>query len=57
MYEELKEEMMELRRRIPLNLICLDCSELNEALITILDNLRNYVVNYYVTENHNHNRR
>lgn len=57
MYEDQKKEMMGLRRRIPLNLICLDCSDLNEALITILDNLRSYIVNYYVTENHNHNRR
>ncbi|XP_023310238.1 dynein heavy chain 3, axonemal [Anoplophora glabripennis] len=57
MYEELKQEMIELRRHIPLNLFCLDCSELNEALVTILDNLRNYIVNYYITENHNHNRR
>ncbi|KAG5895230.1 hypothetical protein JTB14_003447 [Gonioctena quinquepunctata] len=55
-YEEVKNEIIDLRRHVPLNLFSLDCSELNETLYTILDNLRMRIVNYFVLENRNHNR-
>ncbi|CAH1180398.1 unnamed protein product, partial [Phaedon cochleariae] len=56
-YEDIKEEVIDLRRNVPLNFFNLDCSEVNEALYAILDNLRKKTVNFFVQENHNHNRR
>ncbi|KAJ8964394.1 hypothetical protein NQ317_006775 [Molorchus minor] len=56
-YEALKRELIDIRRLIPLNLFNLDCSELNETLITIVDKLRATIVDYFIKENHDHNRR
>jgi dynein heavy chain len=56
-YEELREELIFLRRSIPLNFISLECGELNDTLYKIVDDLRSYIVNYFIAENHNHNRK
>lgn len=50
------EEIMILRQNIPLNLINLNCTILNETLYKIADNLRMYIVNYFIKSNHDHNR-
>ncbi|RZC40467.1 DHC N2 domain containing protein [Asbolus verrucosus] len=55
-YEGLKKEIIFLRRSIPLNFISLECGELNDTLYKIIDDLRSHIVNYFITENHNHNR-
>jgi len=41
---------------IPLNMICLDCSNLNDNLLHLVDGLRLYIVDYFVNENRTHNR-
>lgn len=56
-YEDLKKEIIFLRRSIPLNFISLECGELNDTLYKIIDDIRSYIVNYFITENHNHNRK
>ncbi|XP_008197222.2 dynein axonemal heavy chain 3 [Tribolium castaneum] len=56
-YEELKKEIIFLRRSIPLNFISLECGELNDTLYKIVDDIRSYIVNYFIAENHIHNRK
>ncbi|XP_076256705.1 dynein heavy chain 3, axonemal [Rhynchophorus ferrugineus] len=56
-YEELKNEIISLRRSIPLNMINLDCSDLNETLYEIIDGLRTKIVNYFIEDNHVLNRK
>lgn len=56
-YEEIKNEIIDLRRSIPLNMIMLDCSHLNETLYKIIDGLRTKIVNFFIDENHQLNRR
>ncbi|XP_050297987.1 dynein axonemal heavy chain 3 [Anthonomus grandis grandis] len=55
-YEELKNEIIELRRSIPLNMFLLDCGDLNEILYKIIDGLRTRIVDYFIEENHTLNR-
>lgn len=55
-YEDLKKELIFLRRSIPLNFISLECGELNDTLYTIIDDIRTHIVDYFINENHNHNR-
>ncbi|KAK9888347.1 hypothetical protein WA026_000602 [Henosepilachna vigintioctopunctata] len=56
-YEKKKNEIIDLRRNIPLNMINLDCSILNETLYNIVDALRMHIVKYFVDETHNTNRK
>lgn len=56
-YADLRDEMIFLRRSIPLNFISLECGELNDTLYNIVDNIRSHIVNYFITENHDHNRK
>ncbi|KAK6624385.1 hypothetical protein RUM44_011244 [Polyplax serrata] len=56
MYKEICEEITFLRKMIPLNLFCLDCTELNNQLYNMVDGLRKYIVDYFMTENRSHNR-
>ncbi|XP_030747452.1 dynein heavy chain 3, axonemal isoform X2 [Sitophilus oryzae] len=56
-YEALKNEIIDLRRSIPLNMINLDCGQLNETLYQIIDGLRSKIVNYFIEENHALNRK
>ncbi|KAL1497384.1 hypothetical protein ABEB36_008364 [Hypothenemus hampei] len=55
-YEDIKNEIILLRRSIPLNMIALDCSELNEILYQIIDGLRTKIIDYFIEENHTINR-
>ncbi|CAG9767321.1 unnamed protein product [Ceutorhynchus assimilis] len=55
-YEELKNEIIELRNSIPLNMFLLDCSELNETLYDIIDGLRSKIVDHFIDENYSLNR-
>ncbi|XP_068084555.1 dynein axonemal heavy chain 3 [Anabrus simplex] len=55
-YDDLKKEIIFLRRTIPLNFISLDCSGINDTLWTIIDNHRSFLVNYHVDTNRTHNR-
>lgn len=49
--------MIFLRRSIPLNMLSLECGELNDALIKIIDGMKAYIVDDYIVNNHNLNRR
>ncbi|KAH1026251.1 hypothetical protein HUJ05_010798 [Dendroctonus ponderosae] len=55
-YEEIKNEIIDLRRSIPLNMITLDCEQINETLYSIIDDLRMKIVDYFIDENHALNR-
>ncbi|XP_066246402.1 dynein axonemal heavy chain 3 [Euwallacea similis] len=55
-YKKIKDEIIELRRFIPLNMIMLDCSDLNETLYKIIDELQMKIINFFIEENHNLNR-
>lgn len=57
LYDELKKELIFLRRSIPLNFISLECGDLNDLLYNTINKIRMYIVNYFITENHNHNRK
>ncbi|XP_018322727.1 dynein heavy chain 3, axonemal isoform X2 [Agrilus planipennis] len=56
-YDDLKKELIKLRRSIPLNMLSLECDILNDTLYNVIDGLRQYIVDYFINENHNHNRR
>ncbi|VEN60061.1 unnamed protein product, partial [Callosobruchus maculatus] len=56
-YEEVRDEIILLRNNIPLNLFNLDCKELNESLYYLVTLLRNRIVDHFVKENHDHNRK
>lgn len=55
-YQEIKQEIIFLRRLIPLNLICLECGDLNDTIYDIIEELRMRICNYFIDQNHNHNR-
>nr|CAD7259656.1 unnamed protein product [Timema shepardi] len=55
-YEEMKVEIGFLRNIIPLNLVSLDCNEINAMLFQMVDELRTFLVDYHITNNHTHNR-
>lgn len=56
-YDELKEELIMLRRSIPLNFLSLELLELNDTMYDIIDGLRSHIVNHFIRDNHDHNRR
>lgn len=56
-YQEIKRDIIFLRRLIPLNFVCLECDDLNDTLYNIVDDLRLRICNYFIEQNHNHNRR
>ncbi|XP_068632055.1 dynein axonemal heavy chain 3 [Battus philenor] len=56
MYEKLRDEILFLRRDIPLNMIMLDCSPLNDTLWDIVDGLRMYIVDHFILKNRKWNR-
>lgn len=56
MYQENKNEIIFLRRSIPLNFICLECGELNDTMYRMIEDLRLRICNYFIEQNHNHNR-
>nr|CAI5856319.1 unnamed protein product [Callosobruchus analis] len=56
-YEEVRDEIILLRNNIPLNLFNLNCKELNENLYYLVTLLRNRIVDHFVKENHDHNRK
>lgn len=56
LYDDLKNEIISLRRSIPLNFMSLECGQINDALYEIADDLRMYIVDYFVVKNHEHNR-
>ncbi|GJQ73710.1 DNAH3 [Trypoxylus dichotomus] len=55
-YEDLKVELIFLRCSIPLGLLSLECCELNDTLIRIVNDMRNYLVGFYIERNRSHNR-
>lgn len=55
-YQEIKRDIIFLRRLIPLNFVCLECDDLNDLLYSIVDDLRMRICNYFIEQNHNHNR-
>lgn len=57
MYEELRDEIDLMRRDIPLNLVNLDCSQLNDMLSSLVTALRKRIVDYFIGVNRVHNRR
>ncbi|XP_045475837.1 dynein axonemal heavy chain 3 [Harmonia axyridis] len=56
-YEKKKDEIIDLRRNIPLNMVNLDCSILNDTLYNIVDGLRTHIVKYFIDDTHTTNRR
>jgi hypothetical protein len=50
------KEVIFLRRRIPLNMIMLTCTALNDLMLKIVTDLRQYIVDYFINTNRNHNR-
>lgn len=56
MYEALIDEIDLLRRDIPLNLINLDCSLLNDTLSETVSELRTMIVDYFINLSRTHNR-
>ncbi|XP_017770457.1 PREDICTED: dynein heavy chain 3, axonemal-like [Nicrophorus vespilloides] len=55
-YNEIKKEIIFIRRSVSLNCISLECGELNDSLYKIIDDLRLHIVNYFIDKSHNHNR-
>ncbi|XP_071052042.1 dynein axonemal heavy chain 3 isoform X2 [Onthophagus taurus] len=55
-YDDLKDELIMLRRSIPLGLVSLELSDLNDYLIQIVSDMRLYIVNIFVTANYKNNR-
>ncbi|XP_075973125.1 dynein heavy chain 3, axonemal [Anticarsia gemmatalis] len=56
MYEELRDEVLFLRRDIPLNMVMLDCGPINDTLWEIVDGLRQYIVDHFIAVNRKWNR-
>ncbi|CAB0007617.1 unnamed protein product [Nesidiocoris tenuis] len=54
-YDNLISELLDLRRNVPLNLINLDCFELNEALIQKINQLRDQITDYFANLLREHN--
>lgn len=55
-YQEIKQEIIFLRRLIPLNFICLECGDLNDTIYDIIEELRMRICNYFIEQNHSNNR-
>ncbi|XP_073944942.1 dynein heavy chain 3, axonemal isoform X2 [Choristoneura fumiferana] len=55
-YEELRDEILFLRRDIPLNMVMLDCGPLNDAMWDVVDGLRRYIVDHFIAINKKWNR-
>ncbi|KAL0892691.1 hypothetical protein ABMA27_014410 [Loxostege sticticalis] len=56
MYEELRDEILFLRRDIPLNMVMLDCGPINDTMWGIVDGLRQYIVDHFIAVNRKWNR-
>ncbi|XP_046404632.1 dynein axonemal heavy chain 3 [Ischnura elegans] len=56
MYEELKNEILFLRKEAYLNFIGIDATAINDTLWNIVDTLRTKTVDYHVLNNRTHNR-
>lgn len=56
-YQEIKQDIIFLRRVIPLNFMCLECGNLNDMIYDIIEELRMRICNYFIEQNHSHNRR
>ncbi|XP_052759353.1 dynein axonemal heavy chain 3 [Galleria mellonella] len=56
MYEALRDEVLFLRRDIPLNMVMLDCGPINDAMWTIVDGLRQYIIDHFIAINRKWNR-
>ncbi|XP_014255049.1 dynein heavy chain 3, axonemal isoform X1 [Cimex lectularius] len=56
MYDSLKDEINNLRRNVPLNLINLNCGELNDFMWKSIDILRTYITDYFADLNRKHNK-
>ncbi|XP_049869343.1 dynein axonemal heavy chain 3 [Pectinophora gossypiella] len=56
MYERLRDEILFLRRDIPLNMIMLDCGPVNDAMWDIVDGLRQHIVDHFIQVNRKWNR-
>ncbi|KAG6455707.1 hypothetical protein O3G_MSEX009350 [Manduca sexta] len=56
MYEKLRDEVVFLRRDIPLNMVMLDCGPINDAMWDIVDGLRRQIVDHFTAVNRKWNR-
>ncbi|XP_050560802.1 dynein axonemal heavy chain 3 isoform X6 [Spodoptera frugiperda] len=56
MYEKLRDEILFLRRDIPLNMVMLDCAPINDTLWDIVNGLRMYIVDHFINVNRKWNR-
>lgn len=56
MYEELRDEILFLRRDIPLNMVLLDCAPVNDTLWAIVNGLRTQIVDHFILQNRKWNR-
>ncbi|CAH3998948.1 unnamed protein product [Pieris brassicae] len=55
-YESLRDEILFLRRDIPLNMIMLDCGPINDVIWDIVNGLRQYIVDHFISVNRKWNR-
>ncbi|KAL1116324.1 hypothetical protein AAG570_005819 [Ranatra chinensis] len=55
-FDNLKNELNDLRRNIPLNLIELDCGPLNDTMWDVIECLRNYIIEYFMDITRNNNK-
>jgi hypothetical protein len=56
MYEKQRDEILFLRRDIPLNMVMLDCGPLNDAMWVVVDGLRIHIVDHFIAVNRKWNR-
>ncbi|CAG9786462.1 unnamed protein product [Diatraea saccharalis] len=56
MYESLRDEILFLRRDIPLNMVMLDCGPINDTMWAEVDGLRSYIVDHFINVNKKWNR-
>ncbi|XP_028170778.1 dynein heavy chain 3, axonemal [Ostrinia furnacalis] len=56
MYEELRDEILFLRRDIPLNMVMLDCGPINDTMWGVVDGLRSHIVDHFIAVNRKWNR-
>lgn len=56
MYERIRDELLFLRRDIPLNMIMLDCGPLNDLLWDVVNGLRMQIVDHFTLVNRKWNR-
>lgn len=56
MYEELRDEILFLRRDIPLNMVMLDCAPVNDCMWDAVDGLRRHIVDHFIAVNRKWNR-